>query len=124
VSHTGDGFFAVFDTVPDAVEAAAAIQRRLADQRREHGFAPSVRIGIHLAEATAEGSDFRGQGVHAAARVGSVADADEIVISAAALDAAGSLAFPVSMPTTVELKGIREPMPVHRVDWRQVAETD
>ncbi|HEY4584690.1 MAG TPA: adenylate/guanylate cyclase domain-containing protein, partial [Acidimicrobiia bacterium] len=95
-----------------------AIQRRLADHRNQHGFAPAVRIGIHHAEVTRDGNDYRGQGVHAASRVGAVASGEEIVLSGAALEAAGELRFTVSEPRTVELKGIKEPIEVYLVDWR------
>ena len=84
VSHTGDGFFVSFDRGTDAVEAAVTIQRRLAEHSRDQGFAPSVRIGLHTDEATTDGNDYRGLGVHRAARVSAAADADEIVISEAA----------------------------------------
>lgn len=118
VSHTGDGFFVAFDRVADGIEAAISIQRRLVDHRRGHGFAPTVRIGLHHAEVTRDGTDYRGQGVHAAARVGAVAQGEEIVVSAAALEAVGASRFSVSEPRTVELKGIKEPIEVYLVDWR------
>src|SRR5207342_2253348 len=52
VDHTGDGFFVSFWDVASAVSCAREIQRRLAEHRRDHGFAPQVRIGLHAAEAT------------------------------------------------------------------------
>ena len=55
VNHTGDGFFVAFERASDGIECAVDIQRRLARHRREHGFAPRVRIGLHTAEATREG---------------------------------------------------------------------
>ena len=118
VNHTGDGFFVSFEQVADAVEAAVAIQRRLAEHRREHGFAPSVRIGLHTAEATVDGADYRGQGVHLAARVAAVASGEEIVISESAIEAAGTIPFPISEGREVELKGIKGPVRVHSVEWR------
>ncbi|HEY6628794.1 MAG TPA: adenylate/guanylate cyclase domain-containing protein [Acidimicrobiia bacterium] len=118
VSHTGDGFFVTFDRPSDAVEAAVAIQRRMTEHRRESGFAPWVRIGIHQAEVTKDGGDYRGQGVHVAARVGAVAEEEEIVISAAALSVAGEIKFPLSKSRSVELKGVLEPVEVSTVDWR------
>jgi class 3 adenylate cyclase len=117
-NHTGDGFFVTFDRARDAIEAAVTVQRRLFEHRRQHGFSPSVRIGVHTGEATLDGSDYRGQTVHLAARVGGVADAEEIVISKSALEAAGQLGFPVSEGSPVELKGFTEPVQVHLVDWR------
>jgi class 3 adenylate cyclase len=118
VSHTGDGFFVTFDRPTDAVEAAVAIQRRMTEHRRESGFAPWVRIGIHHAEVTKDGADYRGQGVHVAARVGAVAGEEEIMVSGAALAAVGEIKFPVSEPRPVELKGVLEPVEVSIVDWR------
>jgi class 3 adenylate cyclase len=118
VNHTGDGFFVSFDKAADGVEAAVTIQRRLAAHFREHGFAPSVRIGLHTDEATLDDSSYRGRGVHLASRVGSASDGDEIVISASVLDAVGGIGHPVSEPRSVELKGIEEPVELYTVDWR------
>ncbi|MEX1126125.1 MAG: adenylate/guanylate cyclase domain-containing protein [Acidimicrobiia bacterium] len=118
VSHTGDGFFVAFEHTADAVDAAVSIQRRLADHRHEHGFSPTVRIGLHNVEVTLEGNDYRGQGVHAAARVGAVAGGEEIVITAAGLETMEESLISVSEPRTVELKGIKEPIEVYLVNWR------
>lgn len=118
VSHTGDGFFAAFAEPADALEAAVAIQRRLTEHRREHGFAPSVRIGLHHVEVTEDGADYRGQGVHAASRIAGIAGGEEIVISSPTLEALGAPSFKISEPRAVELKGIKEPVEVHLVEWR------
>ncbi len=118
VSHTGDGFFVTFDRGIDAVEAAVSIQQRLANHRRDHGFAPSVRIGLHTDEATIDGSDYRGRGVHLAARVSGAAGGEEIVASAAAVEASDGIRYPVSEPRSVELKGIDGPVQIHTVDWK------
>ena len=121
ISHTGDGFFVSFDRGIDAVEAAVAIQRRLTEHSRDQGFAPSVRIGIHTDEATVDGNDYRGLGVHRAARVSAAAEADEIVVSAAALEAADAVRFPVSEGRDVELKGIEGAVRIHTIDWKATA---
>jgi class 3 adenylate cyclase len=117
VSHTGDGFFVTFDRVDDAVEAAVAVQRKLASHRREHGFSPMVRIGIHTDQAMVDGTDYRGMGVHLASRVGSAAGAGEIVISTSALEAAKAIRFPIDDGRLTELKGITEPVRLHTIDW-------
>jgi class 3 adenylate cyclase len=100
------------------VEAAVSIQRRLVEHRREHGFAPQVRIGLHTDEATLDGSDYRGKGVHLAARVGSAAGAEEIVMSSATLESAGELRYPVSEPRTADLKGIGGAVELHTIEWK------
>jgi class 3 adenylate cyclase len=118
VNHTGDGFFVAFDDAARAVEAAVAVQRRLADHRRQHGFAPAVRIGVHATEATVDEGDFRGQGVHVAARIAAAAGAEEILVSTETVDVLDSLAYPVSDGRPFELKGIKAPVELRSVDWR------
>lgn len=117
VRHTGDGFFASFDEPGDAIACAVALQRTLDTNRREHGFAPQVRIGIHLAEATRKGGDYSGQGVHAAARIGELAQGDEIVVSAVTLDQAGALPYGLSPGIQRDLKGMSEAVMTHSLDW-------
>ena len=115
---TGDGFFVAFEKAADAIECAVDIQRRLARHRREHGFSPDVRIGLHTAEATPDGRDFSGRGVHVAARIGGAASGQEILVSTDALEAAGRSRFKVSEPRALTLKGVQEPVEVRAVDWR------
>jgi class 3 adenylate cyclase len=116
VTTTGDGFFVGFDSPDAAVTCAVAIQRRLADHRKQHGFAPEVRIGLHASGAAQVGSDFRGIGVHEAARIAAIAQGGEIVASRATIGADSQ--YPASEPRTVSLKGIAEPMEIVSVDWR------
>lgn len=118
VRHTGDGFFIAFAQPRSAVECAVAIQRRLEKHRREHGFSPWVRIGIHHSEASLEKSDYAGQGVHIAARLGDLADKAQILVSEDFLDAAGAIPFAVSEPRRVALKGVAGEVRVREIDWR------
>lgn len=118
VRHTGDGFFVTFDSARAAIDCAVAIQRRLVDHRLEHGFSPTVRIGIHIAEATRQRDDYSGVGVHVAARIGDLGGGEEIVVSSDLLQAAGTIPYATSEPRHVELKGVTEPVLVYNVDWR------
>ncbi|HEV8280643.1 MAG TPA: adenylate/guanylate cyclase domain-containing protein [Candidatus Limnocylindrales bacterium] len=118
VNHTGDGFFVAFERAIDGLECAVDIQRRLARHRHEHGFAPSVRIGLHRSEATRQGRDYRGRGVHVAARIGAAAASAEILVSNAALSDISSARFTLSDPRQLTLKGVDEPVEVRSVDWR------
>jgi class 3 adenylate cyclase len=113
---TGDGFFVGFDSPDAAVTCAVAIQRRLADHRKQHGFAPQVRIGLHASEAAQVEKDFRGKGVHEASRIAALAEGGEIVASRATVGP--SAQYPVTEPRTVSLKGISEPVEVVSIDWR------
>jgi class 3 adenylate cyclase len=116
VKQTGDGFFASFESAKTAVEAAIAIQRALAGEI----VAPDVRIGAHSAGAfrkDAESSDYGGQGVHVAARIGAAAAAGEILVTAATLDGVGG-SFRLSESRLEALKGVEAPVEVVSVDWR------
>ena len=115
IDNLGDGFFIAFDSADAALACAIAVQRRLAEHRREHGFAPQVRIGVHAAEATASAASYHGKGVHEAARIGALATGGEIVASVVTVEAAD---VGYSNSRAVELKGISAPVEVVSVDWR------
>jgi len=115
VNSTGDGFFVAFDSARQGVDCAVAIQRALADHRRTSGFAISVRIGLHSAEANQRGDDFSGVGVHLAARVAALANGGEILVTAQTLDDAGDVTSSNSREATV--KGVAAPVSVAAVTW-------
>lgn len=117
VEGTGDGFFVTFPDSQGALSAAVAIQRSLAEHRRTSGFAPRVRIGVHVAQALHDGTAYAGVGVHAAARIAAGAGPDEIVASIPTLETADAL-FEHDEPRSVELKGISGPMMVASIRWR------
>ena len=116
IKQTGDGFFASFEEPRAAVDAAVAIQRTL----RSEVFAPDVRIGAHAGSAFKTGAsftDYGGQSVHVAARIGAAAAAGEVLVSRETLDGV-EMAFPLSEPRVTSLRGFEEPMEVVTVDWR------
>lgn len=114
IDHAGDGFFVVFATADDAIDTATEIQRRLAEHRREHGFAPRVRIGLHTGQAIHLGRSYEGREVHAAARIGALAEGDEILASADVI-AAASRPRRTEPRGQVTLKGIRRAVEVVKV---------
>lgn len=115
VMASGDGFFVDFDSPDDALTCAIAIQRTLSAHRRDHGFAPRVRIGIHLADATQVGENYRGKGVHEAARIAAAAEGSEILASR---DTVENTAYRTSAPRELTLKGLSQPVEVVTVDWQ------
>lgn len=116
IDHAGDGFFIAFRDAASAIGCAIKIQRRLSEHRREHGFAPDVRIGLHATAATRNRDDYSGLGVHAAARIAALAGPGEILTSAGTV---GELAgVETSDPRTVQLKGIADPVDVVAIAWR------
>jgi class 3 adenylate cyclase len=115
INHSGDGVFAGFDTPERAIECAVEIQRTLANHRRTHGYAPPVRIGVHQTAATRVGLDYRGKGVHEAARIAAAAEGGEVLAS---WHSAQPCKFALSQPREVTLKGIAQPVQVVSVSWR------
>jgi class 3 adenylate cyclase len=116
VKATGDGFFLAFADPDQALEAAVAIQRRLAEQRRAQGFALTVRIGIHGAAVNRVGLDYAGTGVNQASRIGAAAHGGEILVSAATL-AGARHSFAEDARRTVKLKGLSVPVEVVSIGW-------
>ena len=111
VDHTGDGFFAAFEEPANAVRAAIAIQRAV-DQE----FVFDLRVGVHTDGALQRGENYRGRGVHAAARIGAAASAQEILASRETMD--GLPQFATSSARALPLKGFKEPVDVVSVEWR------
>ena len=75
----GDSFFVVFPSALAAVQAAAQIQRSLAD----HPFPRPVRvrIGLHTGEGRIAGDDYVGIDVHRAARIAAAGHGGQVLIS-------------------------------------------
>jgi adenylate cyclase len=84
----GDGALVEFASVVDAVQCAAAIQRRMVDY--DQGVAESrrirFRIGVNLGDVIVEGDDIYGDGVNVAARLEGVAEPGGVCISGTAFD--------------------------------------
>ncbi|MGH8925264.1 MAG: adenylate/guanylate cyclase domain-containing protein [Acidimicrobiia bacterium] len=115
VSHTGDGFFVVFDSSLEAVDSAIAIQRALAEHRQMSGFALSVRIGLHTAGATRHQDNYSGQGVHIDARVAALAGGGEIGATTETQRAVGDVR--IDGEREAFLKGVDVPVAVVSVAW-------
>src|SRR5262245_24570659 len=73
----GDGALVEFASVVDAVQSAAAIQRRMAEHNQGTDEAQQIRfrIGVNLGDVIVEGKDIYGDGVNIAARLETMAEA-------------------------------------------------
>ena len=100
-----------------ALACAIGVQRALVEHRRDHGFAPQVRIGVHVAEATRRGTDYSGGEVHKAARIAALAEGGQILASVDAIDAADRT-LRTTDQRTVTLKGVAHPVEVASVNWQ------
>jgi class 3 adenylate cyclase len=77
VNSTGDGVLATFDGPARGVECARSIRDAV------HGLGLRIRAGLHTGEVEVVGDDVAGIAVHLTARILSLADADEVLVSEA-----------------------------------------
>jgi predicted ATPase/class 3 adenylate cyclase len=88
----GDSFFVVFTTAADAVEAAAQVQRELAEYPWPGDERVQVRIGVHTGSPRVHDGSYVGMDVHRAARIAGAAHGGQVVVSSVAAELArGSL---------------------------------
>jgi adenylate cyclase len=114
VKGQGDGFMLAFPSARRALTCAQAIERAIDDVFSGPGSLVRVRIGVHVGETVQEADDFFGHAVSYAARIASVAEGGEIVVSDlvhALVAQAPEFAF--ADPRHVELKGIDGPQRVY-----------
>jgi class 3 adenylate cyclase len=81
VDTQGDAFFVAFGRARDAVAAAVAAQRALAQQPWPAGARVAVRMGLHTGESFVGESGYAGIAVHRAARISSSAHGGQVLLS-------------------------------------------
>ncbi len=100
VNTRGDDFLVVFDLPTVAIATARAVRAAVAD------LGLAVRAGIHLGEVELQGDDVAGMTVHIAARIASLAGADQILVSGTVGDAVVGTEIACSDLGEHHLKGI------------------
>src|SRR5919108_1770007 len=87
VAFLGDGFMATFESAPDGLACAIAIQRELEAQgRSDPDRQVRVRIGLHHGETVEREGTLYGKAVHAAARVEAEAVGGQILVTSTVRD--------------------------------------
>jgi YVTN family beta-propeller protein len=81
IDTQGDSFFVAFRRTKDAVGAAVAAQRALAEHSWPDGIELRVRMGIHTGEPTVGGERYVGLGVHRAARICAAGHGGQVLLS-------------------------------------------
>jgi TolB-like protein/class 3 adenylate cyclase/Tfp pilus assembly protein PilF len=115
---TGDGLFAEFTSVVDAVECAVSLQRGLLERNANvaEDQRMYVRIGINLGEVIVEGDDRLGEGVNIAARLEQLAEPGGICVSGkVSKEVEKKLAFAFEPMGEQKVKNIAEPVQVYKV---------
>lgn len=114
----GDGLLVHLSSVVDALECALAWQdgvvRHQQDQPAHHRF--RFRIGVNLGDVMFADGDVHGDGVNIAARLESLAEPGDILVSASTWHhARGRLKAAVEDMGSRTLKNVREPVKVFRM---------
>lgn len=77
INTAGDGFFATFDGPGRAIQCACAIRDTVS------ALGIEVRVGLHTGEIELRGTDAAGMAVHIGARVSTLAQPGEVLVSGA-----------------------------------------
>ena len=109
IDTAGDGFFVAFDGPARAIRCAGAIRAALAELDLD------VRIGLHAGECERVGTGLRGVAVNIGARIGSLAQRGEVLVSSTVRDLVAGSGILFDDAGIHELKGIPEPWRVYRV---------
>lgn len=108
ISTTGDGFLATFDGPARAINAALSIAPLVSDLDLQ------VRCGVHTGMVEVVDDDVAGLAVHIGARVGSLAQAGEVLVSSTVKDLVAGSGFTFEDRGTHILKGVPD-------EWRVYA---
>lgn len=121
VKGLGDGLLVQFAGAAEAVSTAVAMQQTVDTLGRREGLDLSIRVGISSGDVTIEDGDCFGVPVVEASRLCAAAGSDEIyaadVVTVLARGRGNHLIEPVG---DLELKGLPDPVAVHRIGWEPV----
>ena len=107
---TGDGLVATFDGPARAVRCALALRDEI------HALGVQIRAGVHTGEIERRGGDVAGIGVHIAARVMALAEADEVLVSRTVKDLVAGSGLRFRERGSYELKGVPEAWEVFQAE--------
>jgi class 3 adenylate cyclase len=100
VKTTGDGFLATFSAPSRAITCACAVRSAVRQ------FGVDVRIGLHTGECELMGDDVGGVAVHTGARVATLAEPGEILVSSTVKDLVAGSRIDFAERGTHQLKGV------------------
>jgi class 3 adenylate cyclase len=101
VDARADEFFAAFEQVGRAIQAAVTIQRTLSGRSWPDDLECRVRVGIHSGRPTLTETGYIGLSVHTAARICTAGHGGQIVVSGAAKTATKG-----ALPEGLRLRGL------------------
>ena len=118
IKNMGDGVMATFDWTSHALDAAIQMQRTIRDAFAGDQIPIKVRIGLNAGEPIVEDDDLHGTAVIQAARVMSVAEADEIVVTNVVRELVKGRDYLFHDRGLAPLKGFDEPVRLFELRWQ------
>ena len=120
VKTEGDSFYLVFDTAGQALRCGTAILHE-AEKRSTPDRPLRVGVGIHAGEPMPLDNQYVGSAVNLAARIGSAAQAGELLIT----DTVRGLMRTSGLPSMeeregIQLKGIVDAPRIYALDWHRL----
>jgi len=123
IKSMGDGVMASFDSTVNALDAAIQMQRAIRDEFAGSEIPIRIRIGLNAGEPIVEDDDLHGTAVIQAARVMSVADGGEIMVTNVVRELVKGRDFLFHDRGVAPLKGFDEPVRLFEVRWQDDEET-
>lgn len=121
VKGLGDGVLVRFAGAAEAVATGVAMQQAVEALARREGLELAIRVGLSAGDVTLEDGDCFGTPVVEASRLCAAAGDGEIhaadVVTVLARGRGGHAIEPVG---ELDLKGLPDPVPVHRILWEPV----
>ena len=119
VKTIGDGLMCVFPDADSAANAAAEMQRSIAQHPPlERGKKLTIRVGFHVGPVIQDGDDVFGDCVNVAARMAALAGAGQAITTAGTVAALSAQLRETTRPLdAVPVKGKAEGVEVHELMW-------
>jgi class 3 adenylate cyclase len=118
IKGLGDGLLVQFAGAAEAVGVAVAMQQAVETLGRREELDLSIRVGLSSGDVTIEDGDCFGVPVVEASRLCSAAGSGEIYAAeVVTVLARGRGSHTVEPVGDLELKGLPDPVPVHRIGW-------
>ena len=121
IKGEGDAFWITFPSVSAATSAAVDMQQELREAQTGKGDHErlAIRVVIGLGDVLHQDRDIFGDTVNLVARIEAITPPDEIYLSQAAWLALNKAEVPTSFVNEFDLKGIKEPVLVYKIERQQ-----
>lgn len=118
IKTIGDEILCIFPNIDLGLQAAMSMQKEVKNRCASELAVLRIRIGLHAGSVVREENDIFGDTVNVAARVASLAMADQILTTETVYQAlSGTLKYLLTPVTVTDLKGKQTLFRIYRVDW-------